>query len=308
MFYLVLLFLQFALVVIPVLASAGDRDPLFHHCVNVCLKEPCKEFFFHHFIIDWGCKGNCKYDCMFLITEQRLENDQEVLQYNGKWPFYRLFGIQEPASFLFSLMNLCSQICGWLVYRKYVLKEYEFYTLNKVQFLINSFAWICATIFHARDTYWTEKMDYFSAALVIGISVFTCFTQIIGRLRDFRSYLVGVVLSFLFGAHIFYMAFIHFDYGYNMKFLVANGVVNIVLWLIWCLKNRRKKPFVWKCVLSMGGTLCLASLELWDFPPIWFILDGHALWHLGTSPVAYLWFSFLTDNAMHEFNRNLKHA
>lgn len=291
---------------VPIFGSAGDRDPAFENCVNMCLKQPCNKAFFPAYLIDWGCKGNCKYECMFMVTNQRLKNGEEILQYYGKWPFYRLFGIQEPASFVFSLMNLFSQICGWLHYRKYVSSEYKFYVLNRTQFLINSFAWLCAAIFHSRDTYWTEKMDYFSAALVIGISVFTCFVQIIGTLSDFKSYLVGFILSVLFGGHIFYMAFIKFDYGYNMKFLVGNGIVNIVLWLIWCLKNRKRKPFVWKCAISMLGTLCLASFELWDFPPLWFVFDGHALWHFGTTPVAYMWFCFLTDNAMDEINRNIK--
>ena len=43
----------------------------------------------------------------------------DVPQFHGKWPFLRVFGVQEPASVLFSLMNLLANACmlRWLVRR-----------------------------------------------------------------------------------------------------------------------------------------------------------------------------------------------
>ncbi|XP_066925225.1 post-GPI attachment to proteins factor 3-like [Clytia hemisphaerica] len=280
--------------------SPGDRDPHFQLCSRKCIVNCINQ---QHSFLSWGCKGECEYDCMFRITDERTKLGLDILQYYGKWPFYRLFIIQEPASFIFSVLNLVSQIIGWIHYSKNVDSSFKFYGLAKVQSFINSVAWTCAIIFHTRDTYWTEKMDYFSAAAVIGVSLFTCFSHIIGDMESFATKFIGALILSVFSFHIYYMAFIHFDYGYNMKFLVSNGIINITVWFIWSWINRKKRP-VGKCVLVMGGTLLLASLEVFDFPPIFWILDGHALWHFGTIPIPFLWFSFLTENALFETSKS----
>ena len=38
-------------------------------------------------------------------------------------------------------------------------------------------------------------------------------------------------------------------------------------------------------------------LELNDFPPLFDLLDAHALWHGLTIPLVYAWWSFLMDEA-----------
>ena len=92
-----------------------------------------------------------------------------------------------------------------------------------------------------RDVYWTEKLDYFSAALCIAISIFTCVARLTGTLSDTRTRLFGVVVVVVFGYHIGYMSLIKFDYGYNMKFMVVIGFVNVVCWLWWCAMNRKNR-------------------------------------------------------------------
>ncbi|CAH3022542.1 unnamed protein product, partial [Porites evermanni] len=41
---------------------------------------------------------------------------------------------------------------------------------------------------------------------------------------------------------------------------------------------------------------------LGDFPPILWTFDAHSLWHLGTVPLAYSWYSFLADDARQELS------
>ena len=278
-----------------VYCSAGDKDPQFRACVRNCMVK-CGE----KILLSWGCRGDCEYHCMFLITEERTKLGYGIYQYYGKWPFYRLFGvIQEPASFFFAIMNFVSQLMGWYHYTSLINPRFKFYSLAKAQFLINSFAWLCATIFHARDTYWTEKFDYFSAALVLAISMFTCFSHIAGTFHSFKVILLGLLLVIVFSFHIFYMAFIHFDYGLNMKFLLLSGIINVFLWLAWSWYCRKRRP-VGKCVLTMILTLTLASLEVFDFPPIFWIFDSHSLWHLSTIPIPYIWFTFLAEHALND--------
>merc|ERR1712243_485383 len=43
------------------------------------------------------------------VTEMKIRHGQ-VPQFHGKWPFIRVLGIQEPASTLFSILNLLSNL------------------------------------------------------------------------------------------------------------------------------------------------------------------------------------------------------
>lgn len=64
-------------------------------------------------MLQWSWEDNCRYDCMQRIVQQRLDRGLPVLQYHGKWPFVRVAGIQEPASVLFSLLNLGAYVVGF---------------------------------------------------------------------------------------------------------------------------------------------------------------------------------------------------
>jgi hypothetical protein len=65
-------------------------------------------------------------------------------------------------------------------------------------------------------------------------------------------------------------------------------------WLIWCFTMRRNR-FVWKAVASIVGIQLLLCLELGDFPPFYWMLDAHALWHAGTWPLAFLWYRYVSN-------------
>lgn len=131
------------------------------------------------------------------------------------------------------------------------------------------------------------------------------------------SSIVGVTLILAFTSHVSYLTFVNFDYGYNMaanssigeapiltsfllRFDVPNvfsvlllslaGLVNLLWWLCWCWQNRGTLPYWWKCGLVVLLLHGLALLELLDFPPMLWILDAHAVWHLSTIPVHFLFY------------------
>lgn len=64
----------------------------------------------------WSCHDECAYRCMWRTTNAFIARQWDVPQFYGKWPFKRFFGIQEPASVLFSLLNL---IVHWKMLRKF---------------------------------------------------------------------------------------------------------------------------------------------------------------------------------------------
>lgn len=72
--------------------------------------------------------------------------------------------------------------------------------------------------------------------------------------------------------------------------VALEGMVNLLWWLCWCWQNRRTLPYWWKCGLVVVLLHGLALLELLDFPPMLWILDAHAVWHLSTIPVHFLFY------------------
>ena len=79
---------------------------------------------------------------------------------------------------------------------------------------------------------------------------------------------------------------------------VFKGMVNLLWWLCWCWQNRRTLPYWWKCGLVVMLLHGLALLELLDFPPMLWILDAHAVWHLSTIPVHFLFYRFVHSTAL----------
>lgn len=41
----------------------------------------------HLAVMGWDCHSECKYSCMTMHVETRIEAGQRVQQYYGKWPF-----------------------------------------------------------------------------------------------------------------------------------------------------------------------------------------------------------------------------
>lgn len=78
---------------------------------------------------------------------------------------------------------------------------------------------------------------------------------------------------------------------------VAPGLVNVAWWLTWCLRNHRRLPHVRKCVVVVSLLQGLSLLELLDFPPFFWVLDAHAIWHISTIPVHVLFFRLVPSLA-----------
>lgn len=168
-------------------ASLGDRLVIFQNYVQSCVKHQCSSpEKLHNFalkqptylrIFGWDCYSECKYQSQWYTIEQfKYEKVKKIPQFYGKvcikigefflfclrlffdyqWTFYRLFGIQEPASFLFSLLNLFSNLYGWSKYSRMKTTADPFYNVWRVQTLITLHAWAWSAIYHGRDTPFTE--------------------------------------------------------------------------------------------------------------------------------------------------------
>ncbi|KAF4521894.1 hypothetical protein B566_EDAN008381 [Ephemera danica] len=282
-------------------ASEGDRSPVFQKCVGKCTIENCTEdnstYKYaslqpaYHIHLLWPCKEECKYWCMWQAVDFFEERGWGVPQFHGKWPFVRIFGVQEPASVLFSLFNLVAHLNVLQKYRSKVPKFSPTYSLWKYHSMICINAWLWSSIFHTRDYPWTEMMDYFCAFSMVLFSFYAMVMRLLHCKMNLISITFSVICASFFIYHITYLSIIHFDYAYNMKANIAIGILNGSCWLLWCTWKwlRHGETYVWRCAFSVVLALLTMSLEVLDFPPLYWTLDAHSLWHLSTTILPFIW-------------------
>jgi hypothetical protein len=42
----------------------------------------------------WDCRSDCRYHCMLAREDEREQLGHKPVKYHGKWPFWRVYGIQ----------------------------------------------------------------------------------------------------------------------------------------------------------------------------------------------------------------------
>jgi hypothetical protein len=112
-----------------VLASSGDRSKAFQDCLVDCYPSQCPQnlpLFLR--ITLWTCEDDCAYRCSHVVTDdaemrilaQKGATVVRIQQFYGKWAFWRFLGMQEPASVLFSLLNLRAHVKGLSILKRRV--------------------------------------------------------------------------------------------------------------------------------------------------------------------------------------------
>ncbi|KAI9508823.1 Per1-like protein [Russula earlei] len=315
------------------LASSGDRSDEFQRCLDRCTRQACTADGRHVLATDpdsaprpplplplalrltrWTCADDCKYACMHALTDLAAESGVPMQQFYGKWPFWRLAGMQEPAAVAFSLANLLMHVLGvdWLRRGVHPAHPMRPFYLTWAYASIN--AWVWSAVFHTRDTPLTEKLDYFSAALAILYALYMTVVRLLhlypgtpafpGR-PERRAFLYVwralAVVAYI--GHVSYLALApRFDYTYNIVFNVVLGLVHHAMWVQFAVPgssplNRYAAMPGSYPALTVALTTAATALELFDFQPWGRVLDAHALWHLATAPLAVLWYDFLLRDA-----------
>ncbi|ELU43556.1 PER1 protein [Rhizoctonia solani AG-1 IA] len=326
-------------------ASSGDRSPPFQQCLSNCVSRACTEANGTNGspnlplilrLTRWTCTDDCKYQCMHILTDIALHEQvraqnqglyshsgTRVHQYYGKWPFWRFAGMQEPASVVFSLLNMAVHIAGMKKIAKEIPKHFHMRTLYLVWSGLAVNAWVWSSVFHTRDTPATEILDYFSAGLVILYSLFFTVVRLFhlrpvaATSRPSITYkLWAMSCGLMYLGHISYLTLLpRFDYTYNMAANLIVGLIHNALWLLYPWSSIRLFPgrdkhyrpsFSLQPALFVLLTTLATSLELFDFPPWYRTVDAHALWHLATVPIAPLWYDFLVKDALDQGWRPLK--
>lgn len=159
-------------------------------------------------------------------------------------------------------------------------------------------AWIWSTIFHTRDLWFTEMMDYFSAFLIILSKLMLFFVRSLWQRHALLALTLTSASLAYFAYHCYYLSSVSFDYGYNMKVNIIVGLANSICWIFWSsyMYFRHGLKYMWRCGFAFVVFNLLITFEIFDFSPIWWILDSHALWHFSTFIIPILWFQFMIDD------------
>jgi hypothetical protein len=189
--------------------------------------------------------------------------------------------------------------------------------------------WCWSTVFHAKDTFLTEIMDYFSAFGLVLFQFNAFFVRYLYKPSNLKDsmrattktssdyglqfmYFVNISSLAYYLYHIYYLSSISFDYGYNMKVNIFVGILNSICWISWSIDNyvRKKRTYVWRCALSVFLFDVLMILEIFDFSPLFWTLDSHALWHFSTIIIPFYWYRFIIDDCNYiqygSYNNNKK--
>ena len=220
-----------------------------------------------------------------------------MVQFHGKWPFYRFLGMQEPFSVLFSLGNLWAHYDGLQKIHAQVPRSYTLRPFYEVLAYVGIASWILSAIFHTRDFPLTEQLDYFAAGANVLYGMYYTPVRIFRLDRPSprrRSLLRAwtVLCAVLYCCHVGYLKGVTWDYTYNMAANVAAGVVQNILWSWFSVDRFRKSRRLWATWpgLVVAWVMFAMSMELFDFPPWFGSIDAHSLWHLMTIGPTVLWY------------------
>ncbi|KAL3269645.1 hypothetical protein HHI36_008708 [Cryptolaemus montrouzieri] len=261
-------------------ASLGDRLGSYQNCLNICFNNECRndgysyriydEIFTISSFIRWPCFEECKYSCMWETVKKLEKENAPIPQFYGKWPFIRFFGIQEPASTFFSLLNLVLHFKWIKIFRKKVANGYPLYWIWHVFAIVCLNAWFCN----------------FNKLLCYGCKI----------MFEIRKYVLSsyfTVLSSIFINHGLYLYTTkNIDYNYNIILNFSIAILTVICWLIWCFWNRNTQPYVKKCAIYVVCTSLVALLEIFDSPPLFYIFDTHSIWHLCTTFLIGVFYKF----------------
>jgi hypothetical protein len=252
----------------------------------------------HRRLLLWTCPSECDYTCQQIITAQRIESGQPVVQFYGKWPFVRFLGMQEPFSVLFSLGNLAAHVYGLRTQvRPRIPAAFTMRPFYEFLAKLGMVTWTFSAIFHTRDFQITEQLDYFAAGASVLYGMYYAAVRLFRwdrptetarrALRRWTALCLGLYIC-----HVGYLKLWRWDYTYNMLACVLCGVVQNILWcsLAWVRYRQTRQPWALWPVVVVFWVLGAMSLELFDFPPLWAAIDAHSLWHLGTIPPAVLFY------------------
>jgi hypothetical protein len=294
-----------------VYGSWGDIDPSFQNCLQRCNRTRCSEplptaaqvdavtYEPPSLSVPLSCSDLCLFGCIEESHAKRVKTGQQETKYYGHWRFARYFGLEEPASVICSVFNA-------LPHFLYLVRSFQShydYCYMKLWLQLYSavacVAWLSSCVYHARKTEHSAHFDLISA---LGFIVFGFFMAV-RRIRGASAKPVPIALLFSallvgWGVRAWSMLEGKVSFQSHMTVSIAFVVVTTLMWVGWVLHTllfvaiRTERQAKYLCLLCQIWLVFASALEIFDFPPVFGVFDAHALWHLATVPLGFLWYRF----------------
>jgi hypothetical protein len=168
-------------------------------------------------------------------------------------------------------------------------------------------AWLSSAVFHAKKTRRSTWIDYSAALLFLAHGLWLTLRRVAGEEGRTAANILGACFAIWLVGRLGEMQRDRISFDLHMHTCIAIAVCTITLWLLWLLlggggggnvvggKKVRQLPHPlnrFRCLACQVAFAAASMLELFDFPPIWGILDAHSLWHLATVPLGFQWYEF----------------
>ena len=257
----------------------------------------------HHRVILWTCPENCSYTCQHAVTDFRLERDppylQPVVRFYRKWPFYRILGLQEAASVLFSLLNIFIHQWGIRALKSRIPADYPLRKYYLGFGYVGLAAWTCSLFFHARDVDLTERLYYLStsAQAVYGlyyapIRVFRL--EYPERLGGYAGAILRFWTTLCVSAYAALFAYqvLWFDRPVIIAATVVLEIAAAAIWTAFASYRFLITDELWTAwpAFISGLNIAVLGLRSLDFPPWRRVIDAHAVRHLASAVPIFWWY------------------
>ena len=249
------------------------------------------------------------FRCMWNFTRLYVHQEGLVPKFFGRWPLIRYFGMLEPASSIASFVSLLFSCLGFWWLRKFGHPCSPYKWCYNTIFTINCFTWLSSTLFHIRDLFIFERMDYYGAFITTFVPLFWFVCR--NFYFEFKILFFAAIsfVAMCFIADVLYMELVKFDHTLHFSVCTGIAILGFGFWLIWCVFNLKKVPHA-KLYLMTYLSFAVGPLTAKYFewqPPYQWVYDAHSIFHILTSPTPFLfwWVISIDDIYLTTYKRKI---
>ncbi|ORE00646.1 PGAP3 [Hepatospora eriocheir] len=254
-------------------------------CTKNCMKNVNIKLNFMDMIVNRKLDEKAAAYChLFCLKNLGLSN----IKRNGRWAFFPIVGFSEFVSSLFAFLGLVINI---YIYHFRLSRLIKFSPLSfsiKLHYHALNAAFFTSFMYHFNYNSFTRNADYSTALFSILVYTINSIKRIflLYKINNVfsRNIMYGGIVMFVI--YYNYMTFINFNAILNKLVIFFMVLVSNVCYIIIYFKKKNisnnDNKIMIRNLLTFSFLKYVSILfEVTDFPPVFYIIDSHALWHLG---------------------------
>eukprot|EP00866_Antonospora_locustae_P001520 jgi/Antlo1/1520/405 len=238
----------------------------------------------------------CHYKCSVSMNVRHIK-------FNNKYPFQPIFGGDEFFSALFSFGNLLSSAISYYLIASNIKGNSDLAKLNRLAIRSNILTWVFSTIYHYHVCRVTRDLDYFFAFLTILMNFYIFLLRLLYVHRQKESVekihrrLRALVVS-IYVFHVYNMYFVEFNFKIHKNISSIFIGISVLIWF-YLARTFKQLPHSRYLLVFAAGVCISGVIEMCDMPPLYYLLDSHAIYHLITIFLHPLYYLFIKYDMEH---------